>query len=197
MKNFSSYFDCGMTFPDYFQMLEQLMAENKTTGNDHSSEMLNYAKLNLQRMKRVDKTFHILPELEAVLSGINVHQKWLIITEGWCGDAAQIVPLLHQIATHSEGKIALRLVLRDEHLDLIDQFLTNGGRAIPMLLILDNEGNLLANWGPRPKEAQDFVMEMKHKNVPKEDWIVEIHKWYAQNKGVEVQKEIAERLSFV
>ncbi|MBX7227161.1 MAG: thioredoxin family protein [Chitinophagales bacterium] len=197
MQNYLSYYEKGISFPDYFQLLEQLMAEHKTTGNDHSPEMLNYAKLNLQRMKRVDKTFHAHEELEAALSQINAPQKWLIITEGWCGDAAQIVPLLHQIAAHSNGKINLRLVLRDENEALIDQFLTNGGRAIPILIIMKEGGEYLTHWGPRPKEAQDFVMEMKHKGVPKEEWIVEIHKWYAQNKGVAVQKEIADKLNSI
>ena len=81
----------------------------------------------------------------------NLH--FLIITEDWCGDAMMINPVIRKIAEAAD--IEVRVTLRDADTDLIDRHLTNGGRAIPIVLIINNDGELVGKWGPRAPEVQE------------------------------------------
>lgn len=188
-------FEQGMTFNDYKSLFEKLVENNSTTGNDQSQEMVNYTKLNLQRTERVIKTTHINADLEKALQKNNLALNWLIITEPWCGDAAQSVAAF-DFFSKVNPNIKLRLFLRDENEDLMNQFLTNGTKSIPVVVFMDNEMNAIAHWGPRPKLAQDMVLEYK-KNPTKEKmaFYADMHAWYAKDRTHEIQKEIAELLN--
>ena len=74
---------------------------------------------------------------------------WFVLTEGWCKDAAQIVPVLHALAKLNSN-IELKVLLRDDNLDLMDQYLTNGKRrSIPRLIAVDPDVmEELSSWGP-------------------------------------------------
>lgn len=197
MFNYSNIFDNeGLSYASYREKVSQLLLEGKTTGIDHTQEMLHYSKMNVQRMNRVDKTTVLNEELLATLNNINAKYKLLVITEGWCGDAAQIVPVINKIVNAAPNKLTLKLVLRDENLPLIDTHLTNGGRAIPVLLILDEDGKLvLPKWGPRPEVLQDLIVHWKKQNVDMEVLAVQLHGWYAKDKTVAIQKELTTLLN--
>lgn len=181
-------FDYG----SYIELLEKLFAEGKTTGENHSEAMLNYAKMNLQRMKRLDKTTVINESLLTQLKAINKPQKWYVISEGWCGDAAQNLPPITKMAAASEH-LELEIFLRDENLDLMDQFLTNGGRSIPKLIATDlASGAILGSWGPRPGIAQNMVMEFKKQfDGDYQEFQKELQLWYAKDKTNSLQSEFS------
>jgi hypothetical protein len=184
-------------YTTYRALIDQLLLEGKVTGPEQSEDLTHYTTLNVHRMNRVDKTSTISEELKAVLSQIIKPQTWLVISEGWCGDAAQIVPFFHVIENQF-SKIQVRFVLRDENLELMDQFLTNGGRAIPKLLILDQETNeLLAHWGPRPAEAQALINDLKSANADMTEIKEKLHLWYGRNKSQALQIELAEVLRII
>jgi hypothetical protein len=95
------------------------------------------------------------------------------------------------MANASEGKIELRILLRDENLDIMDQFLTNGTRSIPVLIAQDTAtGTVVGRWGPRPAAVQQMVQEYK-KNPTKtfKEYAAEVHAWYAQDKTQALQAE--------
>lgn len=187
---FESYLQKSTSFPEYVQLLESLMEQGKTTGADQSELMVSYAKLNLQRMRRVVKTTQLLPALEEVLSQLKQPQTWIVLTEGWCGDAAQILPLFHLIA-EKYPVIRLRILLRDENTSLMDQYLTNGGRAIPKLIITDAATHAeLANWGPRPAAATELLNDLKAIGADLEVMKEKLHSWYAKDKTVHIQQEL-------
>jgi thiol-disulfide isomerase/thioredoxin len=171
----------GMTYAEYRTLLNALLNINQTTGKNHSPEMLKHAKMNIQRMNRLDKTVVLNENLVQSTAALKQKQKWVVLTEGWCGDAAQILPILNKIA-ESTDKIELVCLLRDENLDIMDLYLTNGGRAIPKLIIFDENLNELANWGPRPKEAHELYWGMKNAGHGYEAISTELHGWYARNK---------------
>lgn len=189
----------ALTYADYRTKVDTLYAAGKGSEYDekmNTPEILHYVELNIHRMKRLDKTAKLLPEVEAKIDQM-APQKWLILTEGWCGDASQIVPVMQKIADNSNGKIEARYLLRDEHTDLMDLYLTNGGRAIPKLIKLNADTlEVLGDWGPRPVAAQALVDDYKRqskenpKSVSFEDIKTAIHKWYADNKTVDTQREI-------
>lgn len=183
------------SYAEYRLMLDELMAAHKTTGENQSEQMLEYAYLNLKRMSRWEKTAVLLPEATAAMTAQTTPLIWLVITEGWCGDAAQTLPFLAKMADLAADSIQLRLVLRDEHTALMDNFLTNGGRAIPKLLVLHPETlEVLTSWGPRPAPAQQLHMANlvlpESERQPKSLISEQIHRWYAQDKGITFQHEI-------
>jgi hypothetical protein len=141
-------------------------------------------------MKRIAKILQLTPEIRQAVADLKKQVNWLVISEHWCGDASQIVPVLGAIAALSEGKINLKIVYRDENLELIDAHLTGKGRSIPKLLQLDADFDLIDTWGPRPAEAQEIVMELK-KNPETADKYAEIvHKWYADDRQKAIQEEL-------
>jgi hypothetical protein len=115
------------TYQTYREMIDELLAENKTTGSIHTEAYLDYSRMNVKRMNRLDKTAKVSSELEKVIKSIAVPQIWLVITEAWCGDAAQNIPFLVKLAALNP-KIELRLILRDENPELMDEYLTEGAR---------------------------------------------------------------------
>ncbi|WP_186754803.1 thioredoxin family protein [Echinicola salinicaeni] len=187
----------AMNYSQYRELIEQLLLENKTTGENHSEGMLDFTRLNIQRMKRWDKTAKLSEELIDAVKGIDRKQIWLVITEGWCGDAAQIVPYFEKLAENTD-KIEVRYILRDQHLGVMDQYLTNGGRSIPKLIVLDAvDLEELFEWGPRPRELQEMMSEYKSdpKGVSPEEFKKKIHLWYAKNKNKALEEELIALIS--
>lgn len=194
MNSLKAYIEKGMTYPKYRELLESLMKEGKTTGPDQSESMVNYAKLNLQRMQRIEKTLVLADDLKTTLRQLDKPVTALILTEGWCGDAAQNIPLFYAMEIENPH-FQIKLLLRDEHLELMDRYLTNGGRSIPKLICMNEAGEELFTWGPRPKTAQDFVLEAKKKGMAKEQMANELHLWYAKDKLISSQLEISSLIS--
>lgn len=188
-----SYWDKAQPYEAYHKMLLDLMEVGRTTGNDQSEQMIAYSKLNLQRMKRVSKTFKSHPELASQMQKPQKAVYWLVITEGWCGDAAQLVPAIDAIAALSGGQITTRCLLRDENLPLMDQFLTNGSRSIPIVIFMDQDFNVIGRWGPRPLELQQLLKEMRDGGQMDFAQMVEkVHAWYAADQSDKLQKEFLE-----
>lgn len=183
-------FENGYTYSDYRRMVDEEFEKGRTTGPCQDQEYIEHTKMNIHRMKRLDKTIDLDAELVEKLKAQPCKVNWLLITEAWCGDAAQNVPILHKMAEASPN-IELRLLLRDENLEIIDQYLTNGGRAIPKLIILDGDMNEIATWGPRPSVVQEMVMENKRTiNLPYSEFGKVVQKWYASDKGKSLQHEM-------
>lgn len=196
MLDYSNIFDKeALDYPSYRNLVDELLAQGQTTGPDDSEAMLHYTKMNVQRMNRVDKTAVLSEEILETLKGIKGKYHFLVITEGWCGDAAQIVPVINKIVSEAPDQFKLKLTLRDKNLPLIDAHLTNGGRAIPVLLILDEAGNLLLpKWGPRPAVLQGLLAQWKSEGVEMPELAEKLHGWYAKDKTTATQQEINELL---
>ncbi|MEL6134465.1 MAG: thioredoxin family protein [Bacteroidota bacterium] len=185
--------DQSFDYPHYRAMVTQLLSEGKTTGPNQSEDYIFYTQLNQQRMDRLDKRLKLAPEWQPLLANLQRSYTFLTITEAWCGDAAQNVPLIEAIAQQSEN-ITHRLVLRDEHLELMDRYLTNEARSIPKTIFFDAEtGEELGTWGPRPAEAQQMVVDYKALPEPKPpytEFVKQVQLWYAKNRTVSAQREL-------
>lgn len=186
----SSYIENAMGYEEYRRLIDAFIIVGKSTSKHESANLLEYSKLNVVRMNRLDKTIEIIPELEEIIRNIHMPQTWLVLTEGWCGDAAQIIPVFHKLEELNPN-IKLRLLLRDENLELMDQYLTNGkSRSIPKLITLDQNNAELFNFGPRPTVLQEMFYHMRANAVSAEVIKEETHKWYAKDKTISTQKEI-------
>ncbi len=189
-----------MSYERYFKFVEGLVSENKTSGRNQSESLSNYTKLNLQRMKRWNKHGKPSTEVASALEQIPFGMKWVILTEAWCGDAAQNIPFIANLAALSTN-VELTLVLRDENLYLMNQHLTNGGMSIPKLIMYHKEsGEELASWGPRPLEVQNLVVEYKANladTIPYAEFSEQIHLWYAKNRNENLQRELLSLLQSI
>jgi hypothetical protein len=144
-------------------------------------------------MNRLEKTITISEEVKNKLQNLDKKYIWLVLAEGWCGDAAQIVPVIHKMAEATD-KVELKIALRDDNDTLMQHFLTNGGKAIPKLIVLDAATlEVVADWGPRPHGAKQLILDYKATHgVVDETAKIELQKWYLHDKGISIQNEIVE-----
>ena len=180
----------SISFQHYRAFVEAHATNGTNSGAEVTEDLAEYTKLNHQRMKRLDKTMKLLPETQEFLKKFDRKISFLIITESWCGDAAQTMPMINKIAV--AGEIRLHIVLRDENLDLMDQFLTNGSRSIAKLLVLDqSKSKVLATWGPRPTNATALVAKEKaEKGELSADFKQELQNWYNKDKGKDTEADL-------
>jgi len=182
------------TYLEYKNLVKNLLAEGKSTGPNQSEALTNYSLLNDKRMKRLDKTIKLTETTQLEIAKVTQPQTWLVITEGWCGDAAQNLPVIDKMASLNSN-IELKLVLRDENLALMDLFLTNAGRSIPKLIILDKNLNVKNTWGPRPKVATKMVADYKAKHGALDaDFKQDLQVWYNKDKGKSTQNDFVEMI---
>ena len=183
------------TFESYKDLVHELVANGKTSGPDQRQDLIHFTELNAKRMKRIEKTTVLTDDLKKEISCIQEPMTWVLLSEAWCGDAAQIVPVLGKIASESD-QIDLKIVLRDEHLDIMNHYLTNGGRSIPKLICLDQQEQEIFVWGPRPATIQQVVNVTKAEGITDHAVLVErIQYAYNQNQTRSIQEEIKDLLA--
>lgn len=185
----------AIDYSDYSELIQQLVKEEKTTGPKQNEDLVYYTKLNAQRARRLNKTTRLPENVATLVSTFDQPMTWLVLTESWCGDAAQILPLLQKMV-EVNSNIKLRLVLRDENDALMSQFLTRGGRSIPKLIILNEELDVLGTWGPRPVEAQTLYDSWRNdpNKPPYKEFQVEMQKWYLKDAGQSTFAEVSKVL---
>lgn len=189
------YIDNAMTFAEYIKLIDDLLLDGKTTGPNQSEAMVGYGKLNRQRMHRLEKTVTLNDPLIARAKNVGSRWIWLVITEGWCGDAAQNIPIIEKIAAENPN-IETRYILRDENLELMDKYLTNGARSIPKLIALDAETlREIGTWGPRPQPAMDLFHELRDLGLDKSAIMESIQRWYIGDKNQTLQHEFEELIA--
>ena len=190
----------SLTYLEYLVEVAEMWQNGQTSTTDfnNSPAMLDYTADNLGRMYRLNDTAQLIPEMVTFLSKMTKPITFLTITEGWCGDASQVVPVFEKLAV-AHPLIQHRIMYRDEHPDIMDAYLTEGARSIPKLIVLDDEGNILTSWGPRPQALQDIVQKIKvnmtamskeERKANIESVKKTVHGWYDADKTVATQREL-------
>lgn len=187
----------SLTYLEYRKLIIDLLSDGKSTAVEQSEERTHYSELNEARMRRLDKTIQITEDNSIVLKNLKTSYIWLVLTESWCGDAAQILPILHKMALESNKKIEMKLVLRDENEELMNHFLTQKAKAIPKLIILDKAtGSVVNDWGPRPQAAFNIIEKYKEKFGTIDETVkTDLQMWYLHDKGLSTQNEIIQLLN--
>ena len=189
-KNIKEGLQKAISYTSYRKLISDLIASGKSSGPIQSEDLLNYSKLNDRRMTRLDKTIQLSHETLLALKKNDKPITWVVLTEGWCGDAAQALPVINKIANESD-LITLKIIFRDEHEELMGHFLTNGGRSIPKLLVLNSENEVINTWGPRPSIASKIVQDYKNKHGQLDKTFKkELQVWYNKDKGVNIQENM-------
>ncbi|MEC3878210.1 thioredoxin family protein [Parapedobacter sp. 10938] len=183
-----------MNFQSYLAEFGRILDNPTPPPPYDNAAYLDYTRLNWSRMNRWLKKGELSTSLIEVVKGISQPQHWLVITEPWCGDAAHSVPFI-QLVAQLNPLISVEYELRDSEPFRINDYLTNGSKSIPKLIIRDSQGADLATWGPRPVECQKIFDRLKVENADFEQQKIATQQWYNADKGQSVQAELETILS--
>jgi len=178
-----------MNFSAYQEYFQSIIDDPNPAAPYDNPVYIDYTRLNWSRMNRWLKVGVLSDELKETVSKLTTPQNWIVITEPWCGDAAHIVPFF-QLITLWNPLVVVDYQLRDSAPFLINAHLTNGGKAIPKLVIIDEKGHDLATWGPRPVECQALYTRLTAEKADFETVKTELQKWYNNDKGRLIQQEL-------
>ena len=185
----------AMSYAEYRELIGQLADLGKSTGLEQSEVLSNYTQLNHKRMKRWDKTLKLDEASLKVIESYRKRTTWLVLTESWCGDASPSMPVMNKIA-ELNANIAFKILLRDENLDLMNHFLTNGSMSIPKLIAIDDQtGEVRYTWGPRSANATKLVEAHKAEHeILTADFKQDLQIWYNNDKGQSVLEDLMQLL---
>jgi len=187
----------AVSYSEYRTLINELLTENRVTGDfmKNNDWIVNYTKMNNERMDRGASVFVANNELKSIVSSISEPWIWLVITEGWCGDAAQIIPAFVKIVDLNPN-FSIKFILRDEHPNVMDAYVTNGSRSIPKLVVLNaNTLEEIGTWGPRPEIPQKMTMDYKDSEEKDFDgYVQKLHAWYEADNFQAIQNELLESL---
>ena len=191
-KEMKKYWDSAVSYENYLRDNEEKINQLRKAESEEDKTLLGYYELGLTRMKRVDKTYHAPQDQLEKLEEKKFEGKILVIAEGWCGDASMIVPVIHKFF---EDKAEVRISYRDQH-NLIDSFLTNGGKAIPIVLAMNEKDDVIGRWGPRTKYGTELLMKYKAdpEHYTADDFHNDLQIYYTKNKGRAIIDEFLEIL---
>lgn len=189
MLNLNEFYNQAINYEAYIEKTEDQLEDLVEQGDPEG--YVQYYSMGLQRMNRINKTFQFDQMIEKELEKVEISDlKFLTITEGWCGDASQIVPVVHQLA--QKLNIENRYISRDENLNLMENYKTNGSISIPIVIGLNGEGEEVFRFGPRPQHGMDLLKQ--HKENPdkysKDDFHEDLQQYYNSNKGKDIVNEI-------
>lgn len=195
IKVIEKHLEKSMTYDAYKKLVEDLLKNEKSTGLTQNETYFNYSKLGFSRMNRWEKTAKLSDRQKEIIKNVKQAQTWLVIAEGWCGDAAPVLPIMKKIS-ELNNHIDFKVILRDENDDLMQAFLTNGGKSIPKLIAFNLEHEkIFFTWGPRPLEAAKMVAEEKEKHgTLSDEFKTKLQQWYNKDKGENISDDLIENL---
>lgn len=151
------------------------------TYDDYVKELGNYLSLHQMHYKKFASDNDIINQTKMCQP-----LKILVLTEAWCADSLALLPIVRRIA-EVNGHWELRILYRDDNRELMDQFLTDGVRAIPVFLFLDEDGKFLFRWGPRPIATKKIFEAnrplLRQGKIEKQEIIKKIRTFYARDRG--------------
>ena len=180
----------GLPYADYLARWREKLSAPLQGLDKTARKYVYYARYNEERSRRVQAAYEVSGKLRAALEGIEAPQRWMVITEDWCGDSAYGLPVIARAAEASE-QVTLRILLRDANLDVMDRYLTGGARSIPKLVAFAEDGEELFRWGPRPAEAQALRERLKAEGVGGPEITQAVVDWYEAGGWREVDGELA------
>jgi len=186
----------GISYAEYRTLVASHTASFTSTGHTQTEALSKYTELNDRRMRRWDKLFKLTASQIESIKKMELNLNWLVLTESWCGDAAHTMPIMNKIAEQNDN-INFSIVLRDDHPQLMDAFLTNNSKSIPKLIAQDAaSGMVLYTWGPRPVPAAAMVIECKksYGTLPPE-FKEDLQLWYNKDKGIATAHELIAQLA--
>jgi hypothetical protein len=184
----------GLRYDEYRDEWKSQIQDPPSDGADASERrMHHFLTYNWDRQAQVHEAYEPSASLRTVVDAIDVPQLWMVLTEPWCGDSAFLLPVIAEAAALSD-RVSLRILLRDDNLDIMDQYLTGGSRSIPKLVAFSEEGEELFTWGPRPQAAARQFEALKEEYDDKMKLIDEFLDHYEEGGWHDADGELVDRL---
>lgn len=183
----------GLSYDEYREYWREQKAVSPQGKEPDERKMIHYLNYNWERQGHVHNNYGPSEDLRAAVAGIEEPQRWMVLTEPWCGDSAFLLPVIAEASALNED-ITLRILLRDDHLDVMDQYLTEGSRSIPKLVAFGDDGEERFIWGPRPTGAQQRFEELRGQYDDKHEMIAEFIEHYEDGGWRAADAELAEAI---
>ncbi len=183
----------GWTYADYRTHWQEQKEAPLDDPSPDERKMHHYLNYNWERQAHVHDRYTPSEELRAAMDALDSPQLWMVLTEPWCGDSAFLLPIIAEAAAQSE-QVTLRILPRDENLDIMDQYLTGGGRSIPKLVAFSEEGEEQFTWGPRPEAARERFEALRAEHDDKMAAIEGLIEHYEEGGWREADAELADAL---
>jgi Thioredoxin len=158
--------------------------------------MRHYSRYNYDRQQGVELAFRMTEDFREAVKALQGPQTWYFLTDDWCIDSAYSLPLLLEAAA-LHGDIALHILMRDDNLEIMDDYLTDDKRSIPILVGFDKDDKQLFRWGPNPDELEKLRTSLQAAGEPGRVVSGSTIDWYAADGYLVVEKELAALFSGV
>jgi hypothetical protein len=184
----------GLRYDEYLQQWKEQTKEELPDGADASDRrMKHYLNYNWKRQERVHEAYDPSADLQSSVESIDESQLWMVLTEPWCGDSAFLLPVVAEAAALNRD-VTLRILLRDDNLDVMDQYLTDGSRSIPKLVVFSGDGTERFTWGPRPEGAAQRFQTLTNEYDDKSELIGEFLEYYENGGWRAADTELAKAI---
>lgn len=182
----------GLTYEAYLAgWKEAAEAPIPPTASPDERRRRHYLRYNYERSQRVHDAYVPSSDVQEAVGNLRSAQLWMVLTEPWCGDSAFSLPVLVEAARRAPA-VDLRILLRDDNLDVMDQYLTRGtSRSIPRLVVFGMDGTERFRWGPRPAGAQALYDRLSQEGMPKRQVVGRVVEWYEAGGWEDVDAELA------
>jgi hypothetical protein len=181
----------GLSYEDYREHWRDQKDASPDGADPDERRRIHFLNYNWERQAHVHDTHTPSDDLRDAIDRLDEPQLWMVLTEPWCGDSAFLLPVIAEAAALSD-EVTLRILLRDENLDVMDQYLTDGSRSIPKLVAFAEDGTERFVWGPRPEGARERYAELNEEYDDKMTVIEELVAYYEDGGWHETDAELAE-----
>jgi len=180
----------GLTYADYRAQWREQKDQSAEGLDPDERKTLHYLNYNWERQAHVHDNYTPSDDLQEAANTIEAPQLWMVLTEPWCGDSAFLLPVIAEAADLSDN-VTLRILLRDDNLDVMDQYLTDGSRSIPKMAAFTDGGEELFVWGPRPEGARQKFAELQEEHDDKMEMVKKLIAYYEDGAWRETDAELA------
>lgn len=179
----------GLSYDEYRDYWREQKAVSPDGKDPDERKMIHYLNYNWERQGHVHNNYGLSEGLRAAIASIAEPQRWMVLTEPWCGDSAFLLPVIAEASALNED-VTLRILLRDDNLDVMDQYLTDGSRSIPKLVAFGPNGEERFTWGPRPASAHQHFEELCGQYDDKHEMIAAFIEHYEDGGWREADSEL-------
>lgn len=186
----------GQDYEDFIKLSDQIIEQKASYSPYDDPFYLSYTNANHRRRLKILKDIMLHKKLYNELAEGIRNWTWVVIDEPWCGDASFIVPVLKAMELAAGGDIEMKIFLRDENPEIMEQYLTNNGKSIPKLICLDENLNELGHWGPRPQNLSLLVKAWMAEAIDMNEKIKRVNRWYHKDNSESIQKEFIDLIKY-
>ena len=184
----------SITYHQHLLDIKAYLTNNKRKIEYKGVDLVHYTQLNLEQMESWNENINIIPEIKQYVKSITEKIDLVVITEAWCLDAAHVLPVVQKFSELND-QIHLKILIRDNHPEVMNKYLTDGSKSIPIVVGIQHENEKmieLFHWGPKPKAMSEYSLKFYNEElgISFKEYIEQTSIWYINDKTTSIQKEL-------